>query len=86
VAYTNLQGPYFRFASTAPVPASCKQTPTDAQLQAYYPCTSRIPVFSTGISFRMNVMGYAILEAYMAHPFQRPSKNWVWGFQLAPGW
>jgi hypothetical protein len=26
------------------------------------------------------------MEAYAAHPFQRPKKNWVWGFQLAPGW
>jgi Tol biopolymer transport system component len=86
VAYTNAQGPDFRFATSAPVPSSCQGTPTNAQVQAYYPCTSRIPVFSTGVSFRMNLMGYAILEAYLAHPFQRPQKNWVWGFQLAPGW
>ena len=39
-----------------------------------------------GVSFRFNLMGYAIMEAYLAHPFQRPKKNWVWGFQLAPGW
>jgi hypothetical protein len=54
--------------------------------QAYYPCADRVPVFSTGLSFRFNLMGYAIMEAYIAHPFQRPTKNWVWGFQLAPGW
>ena len=57
-----------------------------ARQQAYYPCADRIPVFSTGVSFRFNLMGYAIMEAYVAHPFQRPAKNWVWGFQLAPGW
>ena len=46
----------------------------------------RTPVVSTGLSARFNVLGYAILEAYYAHPFQRPGKGWVWGFQLVPGW
>ncbi|MBA3889866.1 MAG: PD40 domain-containing protein [Gemmatimonadaceae bacterium] len=49
-------------------------------------CAQRTPVFSSGVSFRANVLGYLILEAYIAHPFQRPQKNWVWGFQLMPGW
>ena len=46
----------------------------------------RTPVVSTGLSARFNVLGYAILEAYLAHPFQRPGKGWIWGFQLVPGW
>jgi len=46
----------------------------------------RTPVVSSGLSARFNVLGYAILEAYVAHPFQRPGKNWLWGFQLVPGW
>jgi Tol biopolymer transport system component len=46
----------------------------------------RSPVVSTGVSTRVNVMGFAILEAYLAHPFQRPGQGWNWGFQLAPGW
>ena len=46
----------------------------------------RSPVVSTGISTRVNVLGFAILEAYLAHPFQRPGQGWIWGFQLAPGW
>ena len=46
----------------------------------------RYVAVSTGLSARMNVLGYAILEAYVAHPFQRPGKSWVYGFQLAPGW
>ena len=46
----------------------------------------RVPVFSTGVSARFNVLGYAVLEAYYAHPYQRPGRNWLWGFQLAPGW
>jgi dipeptidyl aminopeptidase/acylaminoacyl peptidase len=89
VSYTNEQGPNLRFARSADdIPANCNNAVSgaEAQLQSFYPCTDRIPVFSTGVSFRFNLMGYAILEAYAAHPFQRPKKNWVWGFQLAPGW
>ena len=88
VSYTNEQGPDLRFATAANnVPSNCQQPATNAQAQLQvYPCTDRIPVFSTGVSFRFNLMGYAILEAYAAHPFQRPKKNWVWGVQLAPGW
>ena len=47
---------------------------------------NRLPVVSTGLSARFNVLGYAIFEAYYAYPFQRPGKGWVWGFQLVPGW
>ncbi|MDB4882926.1 MAG: surface antigen [Gemmatimonadetes bacterium] len=46
----------------------------------------RTPVVSAGVSARFNVLGYAILEIYTAHPFQRPGKSWVTGIQLAPGW
>ena len=41
---------------------------------------------SAGVSARVNVLGYAILEFYAARPFQRPTKQWVYGIQLAPGW
>lgn len=92
VTYTNAQGPDLRFSTSGNnIPSKCNalstsNDPTIQQQQAYYPCTDRIPVFSTGVSFRMNLLGYVIMEAYVAHPFQRPTKNWVWGFQLAPGW
>jgi hypothetical protein len=46
----------------------------------------RVPVFSTGISARVNLFGYAVGELFYAYPFQRPSKGWHFGFQLAPGW
>lgn len=46
----------------------------------------RVPVFSTGLSARANILGYVILEAYYAYPFQRPEKGWHWGFNLSPGW
>jgi hypothetical protein len=31
-------------------------------------------------------LGYLILEAYYAHPFQRPVRGAHWGFNIAPGW
>ncbi len=89
VSYTNNQAPNWqltRFANDIPSSCAAPTSSQQAQQQSFYPCADRIPVFSTGVSFRFNLMGYAILEAYAAHPFQRPTKNWVWGFQLAPGW
>ena len=47
---------------------------------------NRVPVFSAGVSARFNLLGFAILEAYYAYPFQRPDKGWHTGFQLYPGW
>jgi outer membrane protein assembly factor BamA len=46
----------------------------------------RVPVMSSGVSARFNLLGFMILEAYYAYPFQRPGKGWHWGFSLAPGW
>ena len=85
IAWTGTQQPQFRFSTGE------NNTPTDCagettQLGYLKPCAERIPVFSTGVSFRFNVLGYMILETYIAHPFQRPQKNWVIGVQMAPGW
>ena len=46
----------------------------------------RVPVFSAGVSSRVNVLGYAVLEVYWAKAFQRQRRGGVWGFQLQPGW
>jgi len=46
----------------------------------------RVPVFSTGVSARLNILGVLILETYYALPFQRPDKGWHWGFNIAPSW
>ena len=46
----------------------------------------RIPVMSTGISARVNLLGYAVIEMYYAHPFQRPGVPWSYGIQVMPGW
>lgn len=48
--------------------------------------TARVPVFSTGLSSRINLFGYGVLEAYYAYPFQRPERGGHWGFSFAPGW
>lgn len=48
--------------------------------------TERVPVVSTGVSARVNILGYVVLETYYAYPFQRPGEGWQLGFQLAPGW
>jgi Tol biopolymer transport system component len=46
----------------------------------------RVPVFSTGISTRFNVLGAMVLELFYVYPFQRPDKGWYLGAQLVPGW
>ncbi len=46
----------------------------------------RVPVLSVGFGARFNIFGFLILEAYYAHPFQRPDKGSHWGFVLSPAW
>jgi Tol biopolymer transport system component len=46
----------------------------------------RIPVFSTGVSARVNLFGALVLEVYYAYPFQRPQKGAHWGLNFVPGW
>jgi hypothetical protein len=77
--WTSDQQPTLKFKQVAE-----DETPASCVAQSI--CAERIPVFSTGLSARINVLGYLIFETYFARPFQRPTKGWVWGFQLAPGW
>lgn len=47
----------------------------------------RVPAMSVGISLRVNVFGYFVLEPYYAIPFQRKDvKAGVFGLTFAPGW
>jgi Tol biopolymer transport system component len=46
----------------------------------------QIPVFSTGISARLNLLGALIMEVYYVYPFQRPERGAHFGFQISPGW
>jgi surface antigen Omp85-like protein/WD40 repeat protein len=46
---------------------------------------TRKAVFSAGAGLRFNLFGFAVLEADLVHPFQRPDKHWVWEFNFQPG-
>lgn len=47
----------------------------------------RVPVFSAGVSLRVNVLGYMILEPYFAIPFQNGGwRNRNFGLNFVPGW
>jgi hypothetical protein len=46
----------------------------------------RVPVVSAGISARLLLGGFAVLQLYYAKPFQRPQEDWVTGFVISPGW
>jgi len=48
--------------------------------------TQRVPLWSSGVGARFNILGFMIFEAYYAYPWQRPEKGAHWGFNLAPGW
>ncbi|MGK7369518.1 MAG: BamA/TamA family outer membrane protein, partial [Candidatus Halalkalibacterium sp. M3_1C_030] len=50
------------------------------------PTSDNIPVFSTGLSARVNILGYLVAEIYYAVPFQRPEKGGYVGFHISPGW
>ena len=45
-----------------------------------------IPVTSTGVAARFNVLGRLLLEAYYAKPFQLPDTDWEFGLRISPGW
>ena len=47
--------------------------------------TSRRPVRSVGVGARVNLFGFAILEVDYVKPLDRPQKNWMWLFNLSPG-
>jgi hypothetical protein len=48
--------------------------------------TDRVPVFSAGVTTRMNLLGYMIMEIFYVVPFQRPERGPHFGLQLIPGW
>lgn len=43
------------------------------------------PIFSTGLALRLNLFGYAVLEGYLAYPFQRNDKDFVFGLYISGG-
>ena len=48
--------------------------------------SDRIPVFSAGITSRFNLLGFAVIEMYWVHPFQRLGRSSYFGFNFLPGW
>ena len=55
--------------------------------QTIYNPTQRVPATSAGLSVRVNLFGYFILEPYMAFPFNRTDiTKPVFGLGFTPGW
>jgi hypothetical protein len=46
---------------------------------------SRDAVSSAGLTFRVNLFGFAVAQIDAARPFQRPAAGWVFQFNLIPG-
>ena len=46
---------------------------------------SRRGVSSAGVTFRVNVLGFAIGQFDFSHPFQRAGRGWIFQFNLSPG-
>jgi Tol biopolymer transport system component len=46
------------------------------------------PILSTGVSLRVNLMGYLVLEPYFALPISAPEdkRSWRFGLNFIPGW
>jgi outer membrane protein assembly factor BamA len=42
-------------------------------------------VSSVGVAFRVNALGFAILQFDASKPLQRPGRGWVWQFSMSPG-
>jgi outer membrane protein assembly factor BamA len=42
-------------------------------------------VSSAGVTFRINLFGFAVAQLDMARPFQRTGRGLVWGFSVTPG-
>jgi len=47
----------------------------------------RFPLYSTGASMRINLLGALVIEPYYAFPLQNGGfKNGVFGINFIPGW
>jgi hypothetical protein len=63
------------------------QKPQQIGMVGNNPVYSRVPAMSAGLSLRVNVFGYFVLEPYYAIPFQRKNiSGGVFGMTFAPGW
>ena len=63
------------------------QNGLDSQGNPTYDLNVRVPAFSAGISARVNMFGYFVLEPYFAFPFNRKDiTKPIFGLAFAPGW
>ena len=70
--------------STIAFRSSPRQVGVDENGQAVF---ERVPAMSAGLSLRVNVFGYFVLEPYYAFPFQRTDvSGGVFGLTFSPGW
>jgi hypothetical protein len=59
----------------------------DANGQTIYNPNQRVPALSAGVSLRVNIFGYFVLEPYLAVPFNRTDiSKPVFGLGFTPGW
>jgi len=79
-------GPVQGYTTCPPGNAACGLTYQSPRLVFARNSPDRVPVFSTGITARFNVLGYLVAEVYYAYPFQRPYKGAHFGFNISPGW
>jgi Tol biopolymer transport system component len=84
--YGLLNFPFLPTELSAFVDAGVAWTSEDTPTFEWDAPTTRTPVVSAGLSTRVNLMGFAVLEVFYAYPFQRPHKGFHFGFNLAPGW
>jgi Tol biopolymer transport system component len=42
-------------------------------------------VSSAGVAFRVNALGFAVVQLDLVRPFQRPERGWLFQFSVAPG-
>ena len=60
---------------------------TDANGNSLYNTNQRVPALSTGVSLRVNIFGYFVLEPYLAMPLNRNDVSKpVFGIGFTPGW
>ena len=43
------------------------------------------PVVSVGAALRVNVLNFMVAEIDFVRPLDRPTRGWMWQFQLRPG-
>jgi len=59
----------------------------DATGATIYNPNQRVPATSAGVSVRVNIFGYFVLEPYLAYPFNRTDiAKPVFGLGFTPGW